>query len=84
MWQDILLTGLNIMFSFALVPQIIHNFKTKKKNIAISTGLVSSLGMYAVSFIYFTLNLYATTIVGIVSGTLWLTLLIQSIVYRNN
>jgi len=84
MWQDITLSIVSVILNLALVPQIIKGFKTKKKTIVTSTGLIFFVGVYTFCFIYFTLNLYFAALTSLISGTLWLTLFIQSIIYRKN
>ncbi len=82
MWQDIAIAAFTIVIDLALIPQIIHGFKTKRKNITFSTGLLYIISTFALSFIYFTLNLYLSTIVQSIGAIEWLTLFIQSIVYK--
>jgi len=84
MWQDIALSIILVLLNIALVPQIIKGFKTKKKNIAFSTGLITVTGIYFAAFIYFTLNLYFSVVIELIGGTLWFILFIQSIIYRKN
>jgi len=35
MWQDIVITISNLLFTYALFPQIYHGFKTRKSGIVI-------------------------------------------------
>jgi uncharacterized protein with PQ loop repeat len=81
-WQDIILTIATIFLTYALIPQVIKGFKTKKTAITFQTSLITFLGMYIVCFIYYTLNLYFSTITAFLTGTLWLILFIQSIIYK--
>ncbi|MCL5018609.1 MAG: hypothetical protein M1416_02475 [Candidatus Pacearchaeota archaeon] len=73
----------SICSGVALVPQVITGFKKKKKTINFSTSLITVLVIYTMAFVLFTLGLYLSTIINIISGTLWLTLFIQSIIYKN-
>jgi len=82
MWQDYIITLSVIAFSYALIPQIYQGFKKKKGFITIQTSLITSLGMYALTYVYFTLNLYFSTIMVFITGTLWLILFIQKIIYK--
>ena len=84
MWQDIAIATISIIFNIALIPQIIHGFKTKRKNIAHSTAIVTVFGIFINCFIYFTLGLYFTVITGLVGGILWAILLIQSYKYKKS
>jgi uncharacterized protein with PQ loop repeat len=82
MWQDIVLMIVSILLSYALIPQVIKGFKSKRRLISIETSIITFLGLYVASYIYLTLNLYFTTIVTFITGTLWLILFIQSIIYK--
>ena len=81
-WQDIVIGIASIFLCIALIPQIIKGLKTRKKNISLLTALITTLGMYILAFTYSTLNLPFSTIIAIVTGTLWLILFIQSIIYK--
>ena len=81
-WQDITITAVNIIFAYALIPQVYQGFKEKKGFINLQTGLLTALGMYTLAFVFFTLNLIFSTIMVIFVGTLWLSLLIQKIIYK--
>ena len=80
-WQDIVIFTIMILFSYALVPQVYLGFKKKKGFVNLQTSLITFIGMYILSFIYFTLNLYFSAIIGIVTGTLWFILFLQRIIY---
>ena len=82
MWQDIILTIVSVLFSYALIPQAVKGFKNKNQAITLQTSLINTIGMYTVCFIYFTLNLYFSTVVSLITATLWLTLFIQRIIYK--
>ena len=82
MWQDIAIAIISIIFNIVLIPQIIYGFKSKRKTLAPSTALFTFIGVYATVFVYFTLKLYFTAIMSIISGTLWLILFVQSTKYK--
>lgn len=84
MWQDIVISIISITASIALIPQVINGFKTKRKIISIFTSLITFIGLYILSFVYLTLKLNFSTIITMITGTLWLILFIQSIIYKNN
>jgi len=81
-WQDTIITACILLFSYALIPQIYQGFKKKKGLINFQTSLITSTGMYILSLTYLTLKLYFSAIVGLITGTLWLILLIQKINYK--
>jgi uncharacterized protein with PQ loop repeat len=82
MWQDIGLSVVVILFNVALVPQIIYGARAKRKTIATSTALLTSLGAAFISYIYFSLKLYTSAGIQLASAILWFVLLMQSIKYR--
>ena len=81
-WQDIIIFVIIILFSYALIPQIILGFKRNKALISLQTSSITFISRYILTFVYFTLNLYFSTIIGFITGTSGLILFIQGIVYR--
>ena len=81
-WQDIAITIIIIAFSYALIPQIYKGFKKKKSLINLQTSFITGLGMYLLSFIYFTMDLYFSTIISFITGIFWTILFIQGINYK--
>jgi len=84
MWQDYIISLAIILANYALVPQVIHGFKIKKKTITFQTGLIMSFAVYLVSIMFFTLELYFSAIMNFIGGILWTILFIQSIIYRKS
>ncbi|MBU2104513.1 MAG: hypothetical protein KKF67_01920, partial [Nanoarchaeota archaeon] len=74
MWQDIAITICIVAFSYALIPQIYKGFREKKGLISLQTSFITFTGLYLLSLVYFTLKLYFSTIISIITGTLWLIL----------
>ncbi|MFH1365555.1 MAG: hypothetical protein ABIH28_03155 [archaeon] len=81
-WQDLVITIAVLLMSYALFPQVIKGFKTKKPLISKQTALITSMALYSISFVYLTLNLYFSSAMNFLTGTLWIVLLIQSIRYE--
>ena len=81
-WQDIIITIVIISFSYALLPQIYQGFKKKKGFINLQTSGITGLGMYVLTFVYFTLELYFSTFMVFIGGILWSILFIQKIIYK--
>ena len=81
-WQDLVITIANILFSYALIPQVIYGFKDHKPTVLIQTAFLTALGLYAVAIAFLTLNLIFSAVVSLLTGTLWALLLIQSIIYK--
>jgi len=82
LWQVIVIMVANIIFFTSLVPQAYYGFKEKKGFITLATSGPISIGLYAMSISFYTLNLYFSSIVSSMTGTLWLVLFIQRILYR--
>jgi len=82
MWQDITIFIANIVFVYALVPQVWKGFKGKKPFIAFQTGILNTLGLCAVMIAFFSLGLLFSGIITTFTTLLWLILFIQSIVYK--
>ncbi len=83
-WQDILITISNLLFSYALIPQVYHGFKKKKGVMLLQTAILTTIGLYASSLAFFSLKLVFSGVICAINGTLWLMLLIQRIIYVKN
>tara|TARA_Y100000296_G_scaffold81603_1_gene109153 strand:+ start:729 stop:980 length:252 start_codon:yes stop_codon:yes gene_type:complete len=81
-WQDIVITITIIAFGYALIPQVYQGFKQKKGFINLQTSGITALGMYVITFVYFTLKLYFSTIVVFITAVFWTILFAQKIVYK--
>ncbi|MFC1691442.1 hypothetical protein ACFL0W_04650 [Nanoarchaeota archaeon] len=81
-WQDIVIMIATIILSVSLVPQVYHCFKKKKGTITPYTSVPTLIGLYVIAFSFFTLKLYFSAVVTTITGTLWLVLFIQRIVYK--
>ena len=80
-WQDYVMSGVMVLLSYALIPQILRGFKHKKCDISLHTSTISFLGLYVLAFSYFTLELYFSTAVTSITATFWLILFIQGKIY---
>jgi|TARA_Y100000310_G_scaffold343968_1_gene454257 hypothetical protein len=81
-WQDIVITIVIISFSYALLPQIYQGFKQKKGFINLQTSGITGSGMYILSVMYFTLELYFSSLMVFIGAILWTILFIQKIIYK--
>jgi len=81
-WQDTVITIANIVFAYAIIPQVIKGFRDKVGHIAFQTGLLNSFAMYAMAFAFFSLGLFFSGIVGTFNATMWLLLFAQKIIYK--
>jgi len=81
-WQDIFITFGSILLSIALIPQIIEGYKEKKGFITHGTTVPTFIGLYLISIAFYTLSFYLSSIVYYISGSLWLILFTQRLVYE--
>ncbi|HUB92589.1 MAG TPA: hypothetical protein VL945_01370 [Candidatus Saccharimonadales bacterium] len=81
-WQDTVIALANILFGYSLTYQVYVGFKRKRGYLTLQTACLTTIGIYTLAICFFTLHLYLSTIVEIVTGTLWLALTIQRIVYK--
>ncbi len=81
-WQDIIITIANLLFTYSLFHQVIYGFRKKKGLLTLTASGLTTLGLYAIAISFFTLGLYFSSIVSVINATLWLILLIQRIIYN--
>ena len=81
-WQDIIITIANLLFTISLINQVVYGFRKKKGLITLTTSFLTTLGLYAITIAFLTLGLPMSALVSCVNGTLWLILLIQRIIYK--
>src|SRR3989442_1498229 len=77
---DLALSGISIMFSVALVPGIIENYRNKRGWSLQSTTMTAS-GLLSMSAIFLFIGLPLAGLTSILSGSLWVVLAIQSVIY---
>jgi len=82
LWQDIVIAIACIIFSVSLIPQIYQGFKEKKGHIAYATSVPTFIGLFAITYTYFTLGLVFSGVISFITGALWLTLFIQKLIYN--
>lgn len=81
-WQDILISIVNVFLIYSLSHQIYLGYKNKKGYLSLITTIITSIGLYAMSIAFFTLTLYFSALAVFTTATLWLTLFIQKIIYE--
>jgi len=81
MWQDLVISMANILFSYSLIFQVYHGFKKKKGFLTFQTSLITTIGLYGITIAFFSLGLFLSTIFSFLSGSLWLILFGQRIIY---
>lgn len=81
-WQDIVISIANLLFAYSLVYQVWRGYKKKKGFISLQTSLLTAIGLLALTIAFFTLGLYLSTVTSAFSGTMWLLLFIQGLIYE--
>lgn len=82
LWQDFVLAIVNLVFGYALIPQVYEGFKKRKGLVNLQTSFLTSICMYTVAIVVLTLHLYFTAAIDIIIGTFWVILFFQKIVYK--
>jgi len=82
LWQDLVIPFVNVLFIIALIPQIYHGFKVKKRLMTLQTCIITFSGLYILAVTFLTLKLYFSTIGTLASATLWYILLLQTVGYK--
>ena len=49
-WQDILIAIINLSFTYSLILQVTYGFRKRRKKIVLLSALITSIGLYAMSF----------------------------------
>lgn len=80
-WEDLVLTGAGIVFSYALVPQVIYNFKKKVRTVTRQTGLITTLGLASTIAADYSLGLELAASMTSLTTVLWGMLTYQSFAY---
>ncbi len=80
-WQDVIVSLASIIFAYAMIPQIIYGFKTKKGLISIQFALLNIIAMIGLIVVYANFNLTYSTVLNVIITILWAVLLIQRLAY---
>lgn len=70
MWQDSVITVVTLCFIFFSAPQIIDTYRRDAK-INLVYGGVTSIGLFVLAFVFFTLGLYFTMVAEFISAMIW-------------
>lgn len=81
-WQDFVVSFANFLFSLALINQVFAGYKMKKNEISILTSSITTLGIYAMGIVFFSLGLIYSGTMALLNGTLWLLIFLQGIIYK--
>ncbi len=83
-WQDVVITISGIVFSLSLFPQVYHGYKHKVGPITYHTSIPTFLGLFVISFAYYTLGLYFSSVVCFITGLVWFSLFVQRKMYHKS
>lgn len=81
-WQDIVISVANIFFILSLTNQVYFGFKEKSGPIKFLTSIPTFTGLFVTSYAFWTLELYSSSVVIFLSGTLWFLLFVQRMLYK--
>lgn len=81
-WQDIIISWAGVVFILGLSYQVVSNMKDKKSHISLLNSIPTFIWLYAMSYAFYTLELYFSSITTWVTWTLWFILCLQEIYYN--
>lgn len=81
-WQDFVAATCTLLFTYALIPQVIKGFRQKRGVIEFQTGAITFICLYILAGTMLTLELYYTSAMNFLAGTLWLLLFLQKVIYK--
>ena len=81
LWQDLVIMVVVIVFTVSLIPQVHHGYKKKKGLITLATSVPTTIGLFVLSFVYSTLDLYLSAIISLFTAIIWLIMVIQRLKY---
>ena len=80
-WQDKVLACVTVGFIYSMLPQIFLNHQLQIVAISWQTIIITSIGLYIISFCMFTMKVYLFSIANMLTAILWTIILIQKIIY---
>ena len=81
-WQDAVIAIANLLFGYSLAYQVFKGFKDKRGYLTLQTSFLTTIGLYALALAFFALNLIFSTIITLFTGTMWLILFVQGLIYK--
>ena len=82
MWQDLVVSSANLVFIVSLTIQIMYGYKRKLALISEGTSIPIFIALYAMSLSFLTISLYLSSAMMFISGSSWVVLLVQSMIYK--
>jgi len=80
-WQDAVISIANVLFSVSLIFQGYSGFKEKAGPIKFQTSIPTFVGLFAMSFAFWSLGLFSSAAISLFNGVLWFILFIQRVLY---
>ena len=80
-WQDVVVGAVNIVFMYAMIPQLLYGFKTRRGLISIQFSALNILAMIGLLLVYISFELYVSIVLTIILIFLWVILFLQRIFY---
>ena len=81
-WQDIVISISNLLFTYSISNQVYYGFRKKKGLIVLQTSIITTLGLFALTIAFLTLDLYLSSVVSFINGALWYMLFLQRLIYE--
>jgi hypothetical protein len=82
--QDLIISIINLILSISLIPEVYLGFRKRKGFITLRTSVPTTFSLYALSIVYYTLDLNLAALTSLFMATLWLLFLIQKIIYKKD
>lgn len=76
-WQDLIATPIGIFFFLALLPQLVYHFKHKKCEVNYFSSIFTSLGLFVLAFVNFTLGMIMSSVFTALTGVVWVLFVFQ-------
>ncbi|MFH1439568.1 MAG: hypothetical protein ABIG89_03315 [Candidatus Woesearchaeota archaeon] len=81
LWQDLVIMIIVIVFTISLIPQVYHGYNKKKGLITLATSIPTCAGLFVLSYVYSTLDLYLSAIISFFTAVIWLVMVLQRLKY---
>jgi hypothetical protein len=80
-WQDVVVGFVNVLFMYAMIPQLVYGFKTKRGLISIQFSVLNILAMLGLLLVYVSFELYISIVLTVILIVLWMALFLQRVFY---
>jgi len=80
-WQDVVIGVVNVLFMYAMIPQLVYGFKTKKGLISVQFSILNIVAMILLLIVYVSFGLYLSVVLTSALIVLWAVLFFQRVSY---